>query len=153
MGHLIKQLRDARLSDGNASSGGSDLASAAELVGAPCVYGETDLVQTSLCITFDPKGDAITGTKSGDIQFFRGTKLWKIERGRWQCDHKQWNATTKACESKNKMSLRNITLVVAPNLFGKASGVAAVNPMEELQRCELATTVLFRLAQAVEESV
>ena len=62
-------------------------------------------------------------------------------------------ATTKACESKNKMSLRNITLVVAPNLFGKASGVAAVNPMEELQRCELATTVLFRLAQAVEESV
>ena len=54
----------------------------AELVGAPCVYGETDLVQTSLCLTFDPKGDAITGTKSGDIQFFRGTKLWKIERGR-----------------------------------------------------------------------
>jgi WD40 repeat protein len=54
----------------------------AELVGAPCHYGEKDLVQTSLCITFDPKGDAITGTKSGDLQFFRGTRLWKIERGR-----------------------------------------------------------------------
>lgn len=54
----------------------------AELVGAPVQYGEKDLVQTSLCITFDPKGDAITGTKSGDLQFFRGTRLWKIERGR-----------------------------------------------------------------------
>ena len=54
----------------------------AELVGAPCQYGEKDLVQTSLCVTFDPKGDAITGTKSGDLQFFRGTRLWKIERGR-----------------------------------------------------------------------
>jgi WD40 repeat protein len=53
-----------------------------EILGAAVQYGVEDIIQTSLCLAFDPHGDAITGTKSGDIYFFRKNKLFKVERGR-----------------------------------------------------------------------
>ena len=46
------------------------------------------------------------------------------------------------------MSLRNLALVIAPNLFGPPSAAADINPMEELVRVEVATNALHRLARA-----
>ena len=52
-----------------------------------------------------------------------------------------------ACSEKNKMVLSNLTLVLAPNLFGSAPAGAALNPMEELQRVEYASHVLQHLVE------
>jgi hypothetical protein len=50
------------------------------------------------------------------------------------------------CEEKSKMGLRNLALVFGPNLFGPADATASLNPLEELERVELATNALVRLA-------
>ena len=55
-------------------------------------------------------------------------------------------ATVQEVSEKNKMNLRNLALVIAPNLFGPASAAAAGNPIEELLRAELAINALHRLA-------
>eukprot|EP01052_Picozoa_sp_SAG31_P050053 SAG31_NODE_11250_length_1050_cov_0.906414_1_plen_295_part_10 len=52
-----------------------------ELVSSVLQYGMEDVVQTATCVTFDIHGDAITGTKSGDIYFYRKNRLHKVERG------------------------------------------------------------------------
>jgi hypothetical protein len=61
-----------------------------ELVGSGLQYGQEDIVQTALCVAFDIHGDAITGTKSGDVYFYRKNRLHKVERGQVrprQCLH------------------------------------------------------------------
>jgi len=55
---------------------------------------------------------------------------------------------TQECRGRNKMNLRNLALVIAPNLFGPAAGSNA-NPIEELQRVEVATNALHSLVSAV----
>jgi hypothetical protein len=60
-------------------------------------------------------------------------------------------AVTQQCEAKNKMGLRNLTLVVAPNLFGLPTAVS-LDPIDELQRLELISAVLHRLAAAAAAS-
>ena len=59
---------------------------------------------------------------------------------------------TAECESKNKMGLRNLALVLAPNMFGPPStGKAAapsVGAVEELMRVEHAANALHALASA-----
>ena len=59
---------------------------------------------------------------------------------------------TQECEEKNKMSTRNLTLVLAPNLFGPGGGGGSCdNPMEELLRVQVATNALHALVSAEAE--
>ena len=52
-----------------------------DLAGAEALLGEDGIVQTCLCVTFDEHGDAITGTKSGDVYFWRANHLRRVELG------------------------------------------------------------------------
>ena len=85
---------------------------------------------------------------------------WKIERGRWQCDHKQWNATTKACEYSlwTRPPPRDLPFRTQPRadharppmlLFGGFALAAAELPAFARARCAWLTVYREPLARLV----